>query len=453
MASIGLGSQTPAGHPVVRFLARIALDSAQAGRVRVHTVTVMRWVAVVGQLFTILFVHFSLAIPLPLGALLPAVGLTAALNLLVLALVGSRARLSERAAALLFAWDIVQLCWLLVLTGGLQNPFAVLMVLPVALAAATLGFAATALLTGLALLGSAALALLAGPLPWREGGLTLPPLFVLAVWTALSMAVMLIASFAWSIAEEVRRHAAALAQTQLALERERKLSALGGQAAAAAHLLGSPLGTIRITAKELVRELPADSPLLEDARELLAQAHRCGEILATLARGPEPMDHAPFTRAPLSSLLSGIAAEVARPEIVTRVTVERGNGAAEPQLHLPAEIRHALTNLIDNAIEFARTSVEIAVRSDGDGVQVTIQDDGPGFSPEVLDWLGEPYLSTRQGEGGMGLGVFIAQTLLARTGATLHFCNSARGARVEITWPAGCLDRLSEESDDGGRAG
>jgi two-component system sensor histidine kinase RegB len=452
MASLGLDRAAgPVLPRVARMLARLTLDSAESGAVRVYTVAVMRWVAVVGQLFTVLFVHFSLAIPLPLAALLPAIGLTAAVNLALVVAVGGRARLSERASASLFAWDVVQLGWLLAWTGGLQNPFALLLLLPVTLAAATLGLTATTVVTGLALIGTALLAVLPGALPWRDGGLTLPPLLVLAAWTALSMALILIASFTWSIAEEVRRHALALAEAQLALERERQLSALGGQAAAAAHLLGSPLGTITVIAKEILRELPKDSPLHEEAADLLAQARRCGEILATLADPQPPLDDTTFAALPLSVQLEAIAAEVARPEIEVAIKVELAAGTVEPQLRLSPEVRHALTNLIDNAIEFASARVDIAVRAGRQGTSVAIEDDGPGFSPDIQDWLGEPYISTRTGQGGMGLGIFIARTLLARTMAELTLGNGSRGARVVVMWPPGALERLSEENGDGGR--
>jgi two-component system, sensor histidine kinase RegB len=437
--------------PLRRIGPLLALDGAAPGRIRLHTVAVMRWVAVVGQLFTILFVHFSLDIELPLLGLLPAVGLTAAINLALLLAFGARARLNENVAALLFAYDILQLCWLLALTGGLQNPFSILLLLPVTLAAATLGFGATIGLTGVALAGSVLLALMPGTLPWHQSGLSLPPLYLLAAWTALSMAIILIAVFTWSIAEEARRHAEALTETQLVLAREQKLSALGGQAAAAAHLLGSPLGTINIIAKELVRELPPDSPLLEEAHELLGQAQRCGQILAGFARSPQAADHHPFARAPISSLLGSIAEEFARPEIEVDIRLDRAGAAPEPELVLAAEIRHALGNLIDNAIQFAHSEVIIEIRTDGNGLELVVHDDGPGFSPEVLDWLGEPYISTRHGEGGMGLGVFIAKTLLARTGARLHFDNAVKGARVVVWWPTEALERLSEEEVDGRR--
>ncbi len=279
--------------------------------------------------------------------------------------------------------------------------------------------------------------------------MALPALYVLASWTALSTAMILISIFAWNSAEESRRYAEALAATQLALAREQQLSALGGQAAAAAHLLGSPLGTINVIARELVRELPRDSPLLEEAEELLGQTQRCREILQTLGRRPSADEHRPFTQAPLSTLLEGIADEFGRPGIAVDVAVEPTDDTAEPSLELAPEMRHALANLIDNAIQFAETEVLISVRPSRPGVELLIEDDGPGFAPEVLDWLGEPYISSRSGKGGLGLGVFIAITLLARAGASLHFENRAKGARVRITWPPQALESLIQENQHG----
>ena len=230
------------------------------GRVRLHTVSLIRWVAVIGQLFTLLFVHFSLGIELPLAALIPAVALSALVNLALALRLKATTRLPERSAAVLFAFDILQLCYLLALTGGVQNPFAALLLVPLALAAVTLDIRSTVGITALALICVAALALSSGPLPWRDGGLTLPALYRVGGWGALSLAIMLIAVFAWSVAEEARQRSEALTATQLALAREQQLSALGGQAAAVAHLLGTPLATISVIAKELVRELPDGSP-------------------------------------------------------------------------------------------------------------------------------------------------------------------------------------------------
>jgi two-component system sensor histidine kinase RegB len=441
----------PRGGPALRarlgrgLAAASALLRSDQGRVRLHTLAVARWVAVVGQLFTVLFVHFSLDISLPLAALLPAILLSALVNLVLGLGFKAATRLGDSSASILFAFDTLQLSYLLALTGGVQNPFVVLLVLPVAVAASMLGRDWTAAITGLTLVCLSALALLPAELPWRIEALTLPPLYVLAAWVALSLTTVLTAAYAWSIAEETRRRATALSATQLALAREQELSALGGQAAAAAHLLGSPLGTINIIAKELVRELPEGSPLAEDAQVLLAQARRCREILQTLGRRGADDGHARFTLAPLSTLLDAIGQEFARPDVAVKVRVEALDDVDEPEVVPTPELRHSLANLIDNAIRFAERSVTITVRPSRAGLEVAIDDDGPGFPPEVLDWLGEPYLSTRNEEGGLGLGIFIAITLLARTGAKLHVENKIKGARVRLSWPPRALERALEE--------
>lgn len=434
-----------------RLQALSGFGEGTPGRVMLHTVSLTRWVAVTGQLFTILFVYFSLGIALPIGALLPAVALSALVNLALGLGLKATTRLPERSAAALFAFDIVQLSYLLVLTGGVQNPFAALLLVPIALAAVTLDIRSTIAITALALLCVTILAVTAGPLPWRDGFLSLPTLYRVAGWAALSLGSMLIAVFGWSVAEEARQRTEALTATQLALAREQQLSALGGQAAAAAHLLGTPLTTINIIAKELVRELPDGSPLAEDAAELLTQAKRCRELLAGLGKRADDHDHQNFTRAPFTSLLEHIAAECARPGIDLTVSVERMDDTPEPLVALTPELRHSLANLIDNALQFARSEVEITLRPSRAELGLIIQDDGPGFPAEVLDWLGEPFLSTRREQGGLGLGIFIANTLLARTGARVHFDNTQQGARVTLGWPTNRLERAFGELHHDGR--
>lgn len=450
-AAPGRGGALGAG--LARWLRDLAGlgDGAQPGRVTVHTLTLTRWVAVIGQLFTVLLVHFSLGIPLPLAHLLPAIALSGVVNVALLFGLRATARLPESGAAALYAYDLVQLCYLLALTGGVQNPFTSLLLVPVALAAASLDLRSTVAVTGLGILGLAVLTLEAGGLPWRGGqALVLPLPYRLAIAAGVCIAAVLIGTCVWGLAEAARRRADALHATQLALAREQQLSALGGQAAAAAHLLGTPLGTITIIARELVRELPGDGPLALEARELLGQAQRCREILKTLGRSGQDREHARFTGAPFSVHVEQIAAELARPGIEVAVRVEPtggggGNGAAadppaEPVVAMPPEFRHSLANLIDNAIRFATARVEIAVRPDrAGGVALVIEDDGPGFPAEVLDWVGEPFLAGRREGAGLGLGIFIAMTLLARTGGRAHFGNRARGARVTVSWPPNAL--------------
>jgi two-component system sensor histidine kinase RegB len=186
--------------------------------------------------------------------------------------------------------------------------------------------------------------------------------------------------------------------------------------------------------------MPAGSPLVEEAAELLAQSQRCREILKGLGRPADDGGHERFTAAPFTAFLEQLAAEFARPAVEVRVRLTSRDGTPEPRPAITPEVRHSLANLIDNAIQFAQGEVLILVAAARSGVTLTIEDDGPGFPAEVLDWVGEPFISTRQGEGGMGLGIFIAITLLARGGAEVQFDNTARGARVTVAWPAGALD-------------
>jgi two-component system, sensor histidine kinase RegB len=410
---------------------------------RLRTLILIRWMAIVGQAFTICLVYFSLGFPLPILPLLSAVALSALINVALSLGFSAATRLTERSAALLLGYDILQLSFLLGLTGGLQNPFAILLMVPITLSATILSLHTTIVLGGLVIVAASVLALFPTELPWWPPGLALPGLYLLATWCALVLGTALIAGYAWRVADEARRMARGLAATQMALAREQELSALGGLAAAAAHELGSPLATIAVTARELANSMPPDSPLIEDVTELVSQSQRCREILKSLSQQRQSDEHAPFTRVPLSTLLETVAEPFRRCEIDLDVEVE--GSASEPSLAPTPELRHSLVNLIDNAVGFAERRVRIVVDASNDMVSVRIEDDGPGFAPEILELLGEPYVSSEP-RGGLGLGVFIAQTLLARTGAALQFGNLGRGARVTITWRRAALEEQSREA-------
>jgi two-component system sensor histidine kinase RegB len=356
-------------------------------------------------------------------------------------------RLTERSASLLLGYDILQLAFLLGLTGGLQNPFSILLIVPVTLSATTLSLRTTVVLCLSVIAAATLLGLFPTDLPWHQGTFHLPPLYLGAVWLALVLGTALIAGYAWRVADEARRLSDALAATQMALAREQQLSALGGLAAAAAHELGSPLATIAVIARELAHNAPPDGPLAEDIAELVGESQRCREILRSLSQQRASEEHAPFTRVPLSTLIETVADSCRRrPGVNVDILLERSSpGAAEPQLVPTPELRHALVNLIDNAIQFAARRVRITIVLGAERVELRIEDDGPGFSAEVLELLGEPYLSTRHEAGGLGLGVFIAQTLLARTGATLQFGNRGAGARVTIVWSRAMLEDRAPE--------
>jgi two-component system sensor histidine kinase RegB len=417
---------------------------AAAGRVSLRTLVFVRWVVIAGQLATVLVVGIGFGFPMHLPAMLAIIGLAILANLVASFARRGRA-LSDRMAARYLAFDILQLSGLLFLSGGLTNPFAVLVLGPVAVAAAVLGRDHALALTGLAIVCLVALSRSPFDLPWGGGSIPhLPELYQLGVWIALTLACGFIAIYNWSVAGEARRISEALAETQLTLAREQQLVALGTLAAAAAHELGTPLSTITVVAKELARDLPPDSPLAEDVALIQSQCERCRSILAELARKPEDAEESPFDRLLLPQLVEAAALPHRMPGIRLVVRAEVAPGTEPPIVHRTPEIIHGLGNILQNAMQFATNAVDVVARSDAARIAITVSDDGPGYSPGLLGRLGEPYLSQRdEDHEHLGLGIFIAQTLLERTGAELAFSNARegalRGAAVTITWPRAAL--------------
>lgn len=410
---------------------------ARAGRLRLRTLVVIRWVAVMGQAAAVLFVHLGLGFDLPLAPVGATIFAAALSNVIMAMTRPAQARLSDRDGAIYLAFDILQLSLLLFLTGGVQNPFAILLMAPVTIAAATLSGSSTVALVGLTVAAIAYLGAYHLRLPWAGEAVEMPGIYQAGIGVALTVATLFIAVYAWSLSNAQRRMLDALAATQAALAREQRLSALGGLAAAAAHELGSPLSTIAVVAQELRRAVSPDDPLSEDIALLVSQSQRCRDILARLAERPEQSGGAPFELLPASALVEAAAqaATAAPPGVATRLAAAASDGSGEPLLARAPEILHALGNLVENARQFARTAVTVETRWSADELTVTVADDGPGFAIDILGELGEPYLTNRRGGGHMGLGVFIAKTLLERTGATLVFANQASGgAEVAIRW-------------------
>jgi len=354
----------------------------------------MRWAAVIGQAAALLVTQYGLGFDLPIVAAFAVVAASALINVGHALLRRPQRRLSERDAAFTLGYDVLQLGLLLYLTGGLQNPFAILMIAPVTVAATILSRRSVIYLSALAVSAITVLAISHWKLPWFGASPVLPPVYVFGIWTALVLSTIFIAAYAWSVAGEARRVRDAYAATQLALAREQRISAVGALAAAAAHELGSPLGTIAVIAKELVRELPADSPYAEDAALLLSQSERCRTILAELSHRPEAEGSSPFTRLPISALVEAAGAPY-RASGVHVIYATATSTGEEPQVARRPEIMHGLGNLIQNAIQFASREVTATIAWDRDAVTVEIVDDGPGFAPHLLPRLGQPYLSNR----------------------------------------------------------
>lgn len=427
------------GSLVRNFAPRVA-----GGRIRRRTLHQIRWVALGGQAVAVLAVEFWLGFRQPLLLLALLIGFSALVNGLSL-LRRPRSRwLEEREASLFLAFDLLQLGGLLALTGGLINPFTFLILAPVTVSASVLSPRSTMALAGLAIAVLALLAFWHLPLPWAGAGFDVEPLYLLGLWIALTLTTAFISAYVASLAAERRRLGEALYATQGALAREQRLAALGGLAAAAAHELGSPLSTIAVVARDLERELPPGSPQREDALLLLEETQRCSRLLAELAKRPEADGGEPFNRLPISALIAA-AAEPHRLKSTAHFSITAqplsGVDETEPVLPRDPQILHGLGTLIQNALQFAQTRVEVTALWDAARLELRIRDDGPGFEPGLLARLGEPYVSS--GESGrpdsgphMGLGIFIAQTLLSHSGAELSFTNhDLGGAEVVISWP------------------
>ncbi len=435
-------------------------------RLRLRTLVRIRWFAVVGQAVTVALVYFGLGFDLPIGLCALVIALSVWLNIFQRMRYSGRLWLKGGHATAMLAYDVLQLAALLYLTGGLQNPFAFLMVAPVTVSASKQPLQHTLGLGLLVIVCTTLLAFFHWPLPWYPGeSLVLPLTFVAGVWAALVSGAIFFALYAQRIAKEARQMSDALAATEAVLLREQSMSALDGLAAAAAHELGTPLSTISVVAKELQRELPKEGPHKEDLMLLKTQADRCRDILAKLTAGADEPDMM-FSRMPISQIVE----EVVEPHRVFDIDIDIETGPSredmeevdreEPIGARNPGILYGLGNLIENAVDFANSRVDVRAEWGHDTVSITIADDGPGILGAIRDRLGEPYVTTRGSNGvesdefdgeshGMGLGFFIAKTLLERSGARLAFSNRKapdHGARVEIVWPRTAIETKSDEA-------
>jgi len=406
-------------------------------------------------MLALLAARFVLAIDVSLLGCLAVIALAALFNLaLVLGLPPQRV-LRQWEAAMQLAFDIVQLGLLLLLTGGVGNPFTVLLIVPVILGAASLEGRLPYALMGLAVAVVLLLAALSDSLPWLGGTpLVLPALYHWSAAAAVVLGIIVASAYARRAAADSTRMELALHAAEIVLAREQRMSALGGLAAAAAHELGTPLATIAVVAREMIRECPPGA-LREDAELVSSQAQRCRDILRRLAEAPDTED-AVHARVGLAQLLEEVAGPGDPDDADDPVRVEWSiigpPDTAPPDLIRHPEVGPALTSFLENAMDFAKSEVRVVGRYDDDNIVIEVRDDGPGFAPEIFAKLGEPYVTSRpageqspSGHLGMGLGFFIAKTLLERTGAVVNFHNArSGGAVVSIRWARAVAEALAD---------
>jgi two-component system sensor histidine kinase RegB len=434
-----------------------------ARQLRLDTLVRLRWLAIAGQALAVALVRFGLGFPLPFGLCFVAIVASAFVNLLLRIEFPASHRLGDNPATILLAFDILQLAALLYLTGGLANPFSILFLAPVLISATALTPERTLGLGLLAVGLATVLALTHRPLPWYPGQtLTLPFLYVTGIWTAILLGTVFTGIYAWRVAEEARQLAEALAATERVLSREQHLSQLDGLAAAAAHELGTPLATIALVVKELHHSLPQDGPVAEDLRLLREQVERCRGILTKLtSMGQE--DSAFLETISLSHLVE----ELVEPQraLDLAVAVKIGGEGPEPMVRRNPGMVYGLSNILDNAADFAKSRVSLEAHWTDRDVVIEISDDGPGYAPDILLRVGEPYVTTRSAAdrvadseegGGLGLGLFIAKTLLERSGAQMTLSNAGypeSGAVARIVWLRQAFERGAAISPQPDRKG
>src|SRR3978361_1090194 len=385
--------------------------------VRLDTILRLRGLAVLGQLAAIFIVAQGLAFDVPVIPCLTIVGLSALLNLVLQIAFNPVHRLEPPYAAALLALNIAELAGLLFFTGGLQNPFSFLFLAPVLISATALPIRLTIALGVLAIACASLLVFYHFPLPWdSEEPLVLPPIYLFGVWLSIVLAIGVTSLYAFQVTQEARKLSDALAATELVLTREQHLTQLDGLAAAAAHELGTPLSTIFLISRELEKTTQADGPLVADLKTLREQAQRCRDILGKITQLSST--GAPFDRMRLSTLVEETVAPHRDFGITIKVRIAVA-GTREPVGTRNPAILYGVGNILENAVDFARETVEVNAWWNNETVEVVVSDDGPGFAPDILKRIGEPYLSRRLGADetqgaehrGLGLGLFIAQTL------------------------------------------
>lgn len=387
--------------------------------------------------------------PLPWIPALIAVAASVSLNLGTGWLYRRRDRIGGEIAALHLGFDLLQLVALLHLTGGISNPFALLLLVPVTMSATLLTAAATVFLALMASLLLVFLWKYALPLPWLGPAPSFPDPYPLAIVIAITLGVCFLSFYAWQMSAETRRRQTALIATQAALERESRMNALGSLAAAAAHELGGPLGTITLIAHDLGAALGDDPDLRGDIELLAQEVQRCRHILAHMARRAEAEE--PFPLLPLTVILREALDNFDTHDLRLELNSPWQPGEG-PLVRRSAELLHGLANFIGNAIRHAHFYVTIEVGAKDHHLWIRIEDDGDGFPAGLLPNLGEPFLGPKySASGSTGLGIFIATTLLERTGGRISFENKPDegGARVTIRWLRDQIEELPANAEKG----
>ena len=408
------------------------------------TLVILRWIAIIGQFTAINLVYFYLKLDFPI---------IIAFGILFLGFISNsylqfRIRsitLKDFNASFFLIYDLIQLTALLYLTGGISNPFSILIIIPAIVSSTFLSMGTTIVLGFLTIAFLFLLTIFHYPLPGiHDHSITFPKLYLTGYFLAIIVGLVFLSYFGIRFSGESKRRSDAINKVQQVIAKEYELESLGGQAAAAAHSLGTPLATISVVASELKKELGEKNEHSKDIDLLISQTKRCGEILKKISK-KQIKDDEFFSKTKLEDLLSELISSF-RESSSKQINLESEHDKNKISFQRSPEIIYGLRNFIGNAVKFSKTKVEIILSSNKKDIEILIKDDGPGFPADVIEILGEPYIKSKSSEindnAGTGLGTFLGKTLLERRGAKLSFLNDEnnKGASVKIIWK--CKDLI-----------
>ena len=399
----------------------------------------LRWIAIMGQLITINSVYFIFGFisDLLLENLIILIGI---LSNLYLIKINQRTQLSDKVAFFFLLIDILQLSCLIYLTGGIGNPFSIFLIIPTILSSSNLGFKTNLLLVLITTLIIIFLTFFHYPLPYPVNEhFHVSSYYYYSIPISLIVALIFLNYFALTFGTESRLRKEALNKMEEMMSKEHELLSLGGQAAAAAHSLGTPFSTIKIISADLLKQFKDEKEIKKDIELLVSQIERCSEILKKLTLNPIIEDD--FIDRDLS-IFDYINEIVKSFQEISKknFTINLDQNSNSLNITKSIEIVYGLRNFIGNANKFCKSKVFISIKSDRDFTEVIIEDDGEGYPKDVLNKIGEPYIrsfkSSIKSKSGLGLGIFIGKTLLEKNYANV-LCRNSRtrnGAEVSIKW-------------------